>query len=95
MKGRIVHRSVLARLNALAKRPRAFFVRVRTRVRPGEHRFHPYLLALIAEQFGHALGAFDQGESLLRLAGGVVGHGQIPQSNELVLRCETLFKAFE
>src|SRR5436309_6521059 len=95
MKGGIVQRSVFTGLYAFAKRPRGFLVGVRPPVSRRKHGFDADLLAFIAEQLRHALSAFDEGEGLLRLADRVVTNCQIAQSNELVLRAETLFETLE
>ena len=95
MKRRIVQGPVFAGLNAVTKNPCGLLERESPRVRRGKHGFHPDLLSLIAEQLGHTLGAFDQGEGLLRLAGRVVRHGQIAQSHQLVLRCDALLETLE
>ena len=95
MEGRVVRDAILAGRDDLAEQPQRFLVRVRARVRAGEHRVHADLLFFVLEKLGHPLGSLDERERCLRLSGHVEGRCQKAKPHELVRRAEALFERFE
>src|SRR5439155_2578669 len=69
--------------------------RVGTLIRGRENALDSNLLRGIVKEIGHPLRSLDHRKRELRLSGRVVGGGEIPQPDELVLRRETLLQSLE
>ena len=87
--------SVFACLDALAKQAYLLLVRVGTLIRGRENALDSDLLLGIVKEIGHPLRPLDHRKRELRLSGRVVGGGEIPQPDELVLRRKTLLQSLE